>query len=157
MGNRRQKNWMLAVGIAVIYTAAQTTQLVPRVPGVPWLELFLFELPVWCSLVAVAPAIFFVARRLPVLGSDSLRNAFLHLLPAVVILFAMFVLVEATRELVITPFVRTLGLAVTKQAIEYRDYSDSAFLLRRTFDSFRRYVLFFLLTYYGVVILHQAV
>lgn len=154
--NHRQY-WVLGIGIAFVYAAAQAVQLAPRVPGVPWLLLFVYELPVWCTFVAITPAIFFLARRLPLFGANTIRNSILHLLPALILLVTMFVVVEATRQFIITPLIRLADLAVTPAAIEYRDYGDTVPLLSRAIASFRAFVMFLLLTYYGIVLLHQAV
>ena len=153
----RSRAWAIAFAVAFIYTGAQTFQLAAVFPAVPWLELYLFELPVWCTIVALSPVIFFFARRLPLLGSHSLRNTIVHVAPALVVVFAMFIGIEVLRQFVIYPLVTVFDVAQTKEAITYRDYTLTYSLLQRVTSGFRRFALFFLFTYFAGVIFHQAV
>ena len=158
MITRQHRNWALAFAGAFLYTAAQTTQLSYRLPGgLPWLELYLFELPVWVTLVAVSPAIFFVARRLPLFGPRPVVNAALHLLPGALILLAMFFVVEGIRQVVIAPLVRALEIASTPAAIKYLQIAEDFSLQDRAVEGFRRYVVFFIFVYFATVILYHSV
>ena len=70
----RTRACALALGAAILYTAAQTMELTRAVKDVPWLELYLFELPVWLSVLAIGPIVFWLARRLPLFGPRSGRH-----------------------------------------------------------------------------------
>jgi signal transduction histidine kinase len=133
-------------------------QLSYRMPGpLPWLELYLFEVPVWVTLVAVSPAIFFVARRLPLFGLHPVRNAVLHLLPGAVILLAMFFIVEGIRQVAIAPLVRALGIATSAAAIDYMHIADYVPLHLRALTGFRTYIVFFFFDYFATVVLYHSV
>ena len=153
---RHLRIWAFALGGAVIYSAAQAYQLMLRGDGIPWLMLFLYELPVWITIVLLSPAIFFVARKLPLLGSRSMRNVLLHFIPAAGILMMMFLIVESVRKFAVIPLVKQLGLAVTQAAIEYRDFTANTPVLESAVRGFRFYVMVFLFIYFAIVILHQA-
>ena len=155
--NHRGRNWAIGFGVALLYTAAQATQLTLRVPDVPWIELYLVELPVWCSLVALSPAIFFVARRLPLLGPRAFVNFLFHLVPAATILLVMFFLIEATRDFVTVPLVKALGIAVTEPAIRYLEIGESSPLYQRALHGFRYYIVFFFFAYVAVVVFYHSV
>jgi len=157
MTRRSAQTWAIGFTVAFIYTVAQTFQLAAAIPRVPWLELFLFELPVWCSIVALSPVIFYFAQRLPLLGAHPVRNSIAHLLPAALVLLAMFFLVELSRQFVIYPVVSFLDIAKSREAIEYRDFAQTVSLFHRAMRGFQVYWLFFLFCYYAGVVLHQAV
>jgi sensor histidine kinase YesM len=157
MVTRSARSWAIAFAIAFIYTGAQTFQIAGAIPRVPWLELYLFELPVWCTIVGLSPVIFYFARRLPLLGDHPLRNSIVHLAPAGLVLLAMFFLVETSRQFLIGPLVTALDLAHTKEALDYLNFSQAVSVFHRAIQGFKRYWLFFLFCYYAGVVLHQAI
>ncbi|HET9636149.1 MAG TPA: hypothetical protein VFP26_09500, partial [Gemmatimonadaceae bacterium] len=57
----RTRAWALAIVAAVLYTGAQTINLALHIKGVPVLELYLFELPVWLSVLIISPLVFWLA------------------------------------------------------------------------------------------------
>lgn len=132
-------------------------QLSFRMPDMPWLELFLFELPVWITVVAVSPAIFFVARRLPLFGPRPLVNFALHILPGALILLTMFFIIEGIRQVAIAPLVQELGIATTPAAIDYLKMAELVPLHVRALGGFRLYVVFFVFVYFATVILYHSV
>lgn len=151
------KPWLLGVSGAVFYTAAQTMQIAPHMPKVPWLELYLFELPVWSAVLVISPAIFYVARRFPLVGPRAGRNFFAHLIPCTLLLLAMFFLVETMRQFAITPLVSRLGIATTPEAIRYMNFGADMPLLRRTLTSYRVYATIFSLVYFAIVFLYYGI
>ncbi|HKY98532.1 MAG TPA: histidine kinase [Gemmatimonadaceae bacterium] len=157
MITRSGRAWAIGFAVAFVYTGAQTFQLAAALPRIPWLELFLFELPVWCTIVALSPVIFYFARRLPLLGAHPLRNSIAHLAPAALVLLTMFFIVELSRQVVVYPIVNFLDIAKTKEAIEYREFAKTISLFHRATSGFRTYWLFFLFCYYAGVVLHQAI
>lgn len=155
--SKNGKLWLLAFLGAVFYSTAQATQIAPHMPTVPWLEVFLFELPVWLALVAIAPAIFYVARRFPLVGPRAGVHFLAHLLPCALLLLGMFLMVETTRQIVISPLVKALGLATSRDAIEYMNYSFEVPLVRRTLTSYRVYGMLFSLVYFAAAFLYYGV
>ena len=153
----RTRVWAFAVGGAMIYTAAQTMQLTRVVKNVPWLELYLIELPVWLGALAITPLVFWIARRLPLLGPRAGRNFLAHLPLASVVLFLMFLLVESSRRLVMVPIVVGTGIASTAPALKYANLDADASVLANAWMAFRVYVVFFLFVYFALVILHHSI
>jgi hypothetical protein len=153
----RGKLWLLGFLGAVFYSAAQATQFAPHLPSIPWLELFLFELPVWCGLVVISPAIFKVARRFPLVGPRAALHFLAHLLPCTVLLLAMFLIVETTRQFAIAPLVHSLGIATSPDAIRYMNFVLEVPLFRRTLNSYGIYGALFSLVYFAVAFLYYGV
>jgi two-component system LytT family sensor kinase len=153
----RGKLWFLGFLGAVFYSAAQATQFAPIVPRIPWLELFLFELPVWSGLVVISPAIFYVARRFPLVGPRAAVNFLAHLLPCTILLLAMFFLVETTRQFVIAPLVTHLGFATTREAMRYVSFTADVPLVRRALNAYGVYGALFSLVYFAVAFLYYGV
>src|SRR5437868_6679392 len=125
----RTRAWALAICAAVLYTAAQTIQLFLHVKGVPVLELYLFELPVWLSVLAVSPIVFWLARRLPLFGPQAGRNFAVHLVLANAVLFLQFFIIELTRRAVIMPLVLGSGIASSDSAVKYAQLDVGTSLL----------------------------
>ena len=153
----RTRACALALGAAILYTAAQTMELTRAVKDVPWLELYLFELPVWLSVLAIGPIVFWLARRLPLFGPRSGRHFLAHLPLANAVLLLQFVLVEFTRRVVIVPLVTGSGIAATQPALKYANLDANLSVLTNAWIAFRVYVVFFLFVYFAAVILHHSI
>ena len=153
----RKRAWAIAIAGAMIYTAAQTMQLMRVVKNVPWLELYLFELPVWLGALAITPIVFWIAARLPLFGPRAARNFLAHLPLAGVVLLLMFVLIESIRHFVISPIVLGSGLASTEPALKYAEMDAAHSVLANAWMAFRIYVVFFLFVYFAVAILHHSI
>ncbi|HJP87348.1 MAG TPA: histidine kinase [Gemmatimonadaceae bacterium] len=156
MNMTRTRGWLLAIGAAFLYTAAQTFELARAIKDVPVLELYLFELPVWLSALAITPIVFWIARRLPLFGPGAGRNFLAHLPLASVVLLLMFVLIEFTRRVVIRPIVLGAGIASTPAALKYANFDVNLSVLTNAWDAFRVYVVFFLFVYFAAVVLHHS-
>ncbi|HJP59132.1 MAG TPA: histidine kinase [Gemmatimonadaceae bacterium] len=152
----RTRAWTLAIGAALLYAAAQTVQIALHVKNVPVLELYLYELPVWLSVIAASPAVFWLSRRLPLFGPKAGRNFLAHLPLGAVVLFFEFLLVEGIRSLVITPLVLGTGIASTPGGQKYAHLGDGSVLVN-AFISFRVYAVFFLFVYFAAAILYHSV
>jgi len=153
----RTRLWALAIGAAFLYAAAQTVQLVLHIKDVPVLELYLYELPVWISVIAVSPMVFWLARRLPLFGPKAGRNFLAHLVLGNFVLFFQFLLVEGIRALVITPLVLGTGIASNAAGLKYAHLGDDGSVLMNALASFRIYAVFFLFVYFAAAILYHSV
>ena len=152
----RPRAWALAFAASLVYAGAQTVLLVLHVQGVPPLELYLFEAPVWIAVVAVSPIVFYLARRLPLFGPRAGRNFLAHLALGNVVLFLQFVLMGIIRQVVIKPIVLGTGIASTATAIKYAHYEDGSILLT-ALDAFRIYAVFFLFVYFAAAVLYHSI
>lgn len=152
----RPRVWALAFAASLVYAGAQTVILLLHVKGVPPLELYLFEAPVWISVVAVSPIVFWLARRLPLFGPEAGRNFLLHLGLAAFVLYVQFVLMGIIRQVVVKPIVLSTGIASTASAIKYAHLEDGSLLLT-AFDAFRIYAVFFLFVYFAAAVLYHSV
>jgi two-component sensor histidine kinase len=153
----RTRAWALAICAAVLYTGAQTIQLYLHVKGVPVLELYLFELPVWLSVLAVSPIVFWLARRFPLFGPRAGRNVVVHLVLANAVLFLQFLIIELTRRIVITPLVLGTHIAATESAIKYAQLDIGTSVVAQAWLVYRIYVVFFLFVYFAAVVLYYSV
>jgi len=152
----RTRLWALAIGAAFLYAAAQTVQIALHIKDVPVLELYLYELPVWISVIAISPIVFWLARRLPLFGPKAGRNFLAHLALATVVLFFQFLLIEGIRDLVVTPLVLGTNIASNAAGQKYAHLSDGSVLLN-ALAAFRIYAVFFLFVYFAAAILHLSV
>ena len=153
----RTRAWALAICAAVLYTAAQTIQLFLHIKGVPVLELYLFELPVWLSVLAVSPIVFWLARRLPLFGPRAGRNFVVHLVLANAVLFLQFFIIELIRRVIIMPLVLGAHIATTDTAIKYAQLDLGTSLIAQAWLVYRIYVVFFLFVYFAAVVLYHSV
>ena len=153
----RARVWAFAVLGAMIYTAAQTMELTRAVKNVPWLELYLIELPVWLSALAIAPIVFAISRRLPLFGPRAARNFLAHLPFAAVVLFLMFILVESGRRFAMVPLVLRTGIASTAQGVKYANLDAVDPVLVNAWQAFRVYVVFFMFVYFALVVLYHSI
>ena len=152
----RTRAWALAFCAAVVYAGAQTVMLALHVKGVPALELYLYELPVWIGVIAVSPIVFWLARRLPLFGPRAGRNFLAHLALANFVLLLQFVLVELIRKIVVTPLVLGTGIASTEAGIKYAHLGDGP-ILSQALSAFRIYAMFFLFVYFAAAVLYHSV
>ena len=152
----RTRAWILAFGASLIYAGAQTVLLVLHVKGVPPLELYLFEAPVWIAVVAVSPVVFYLARRLPLFGPKAGRNFLAHLVLGNIVLYLQFVLMGIMRQLLIKPIVLGTGIASTQSALKYAHGEDGSIFLS-AFYAFRIYAVFFLFVYFAAAILYHSI
>jgi two-component system LytT family sensor kinase len=154
----RARAWMLALAGAFIYTAAQTTSLSLAIRDVSWLELFAYELPVWLAVLAISPLVFWLARKLPLVGRHALRNAFAHLVPATLVLLLQFVLVETIRRFLISPLVLATGLAASSPGgVAYARLGADRPVFFQILLSFRAYLVFFVFVYFALVLFYYSV
>lgn len=151
------RDWGLAFIAATVYSLLQATQQLIREPSITWLQYFLMELPVWWGLFLVSPAIVFFAKRFPLFGPRTAVNTLIHIVPALVILFAMFFLTDLARANVVQPLVLKLGIATSENARAFATYGAGMPIYARAFDGFRNYVVFFLVIYYAIVLLNNGV
>jgi signal transduction histidine kinase len=152
----RTRAWTLAIGAAFLYAAAQTVQIALHLKDVPVLELYLYELPVWLSVIAASPVVFRLARRLPLFGPHAGRNFLAHLVLGSVVLFFQFLLVEGIRGFVVTPLVLGRGIASTAAGLKYAHLGDGSVLMNALI-AFRIYAVFFLFVYFAAAILYHSV
>jgi len=152
----RRRAWALAIVAAILYTAAQTIQLALHIKDIPVAELYLFELPVWLSILAVSPIVFWLARRFPLFGPKAWRNFLAHLALANAVLFIQFMIIEASRRVVIMPVVIRSGIASTDAALKYARLDADTSLLAQTWIVWRIYVVFFLFVYFAAVVLYHS-
>ncbi|HEX6628357.1 MAG TPA: histidine kinase [Gemmatimonadaceae bacterium] len=152
----RKRAWALAFCASLVYAGAQTALLALHIKGVPVLELYLYELPVWLSVIAVSPIVFWLAQRLPLFGPKAGRNFLAHLVLANFVLLLQFLLVEALRHIAVTPLVLGTGIASSETAIKYAHLGDGSILLN-ALTSFRIYSVFFLFVYFAAAVLYHSV
>lgn len=152
----RRRAWALAIVAAILYTAAQTIQLALHIKDVPVAELYLFELPVWLSILAVSPIVFWLARRLPLFGPRAGRHFLGHLAVANAVLFLQFMIIELIRRVVIMPVVIGTGIASSDTALKYARLDSDSSLLAQTWTVWRIYVVFFLFVYFAAVVLYHS-
>jgi two-component system LytT family sensor kinase len=153
----RTRAWSIALLAAMIYAAAQTGAISLAVKNVPLLEVYLFELPVWIGVISMGPVVFWLARRLPLFGKHALRNFFAHLVPAILVVFLMFVLVESIRRYLVSPLVIQRGIASTKESLNYARPTDGLNIFMAALLAFRYYVVFFLFVYFAQALFHYSV
>ena len=152
----RTRAWVLAIVAAVLYTGAQTIQLALHIKGVPVLELYLFELPVWLSVLIISPLVFWLARHLPLFGPRAGRNFAVHLVLANFVLFLQFLVIESMRRAIIMPIVMR-GVAKTDSAIKYAQLDLGNSVLAQAWEVYRIYVVFFLFVYFAAVVLYHSI
>jgi two-component system LytT family sensor kinase len=153
----RKRAWAFGVGAAFVYAAAQTIQIAAVYKELPVAELYLYELPVWLSVIAVSPIVFWLARRFPLFGARASRNFLAHLGLGTFVLLLQFVLVELVRRVVITPIVLHTGIASTRPALEYAHAADDHSVFIQAWMAFRIYAVFFLFVYFAAVVLYHSV
>jgi hypothetical protein len=153
----RTRAWALAIVAAVLYTGAQTINLALHVKGVPVLELYLFELPVWLSVLFVSPLVFWLARHLPLFGPRAGRNFVVHLVLANFVLFLQFLIIESIRRTIIMPIVMRGGIANSQSAIKYAQLDLGNSVLAQAWEVYRIYVVFFLFVYFAAVVLYHSI
>ena len=154
--NSRLRIWALALLAAILYSAGQAANLSERITTIPWLELFLFELPVWLGVVIISPIVFWIARRVPLYGEKSTRNFFIHVVAACVVVSFQFLIVESLRRVVISPIVLASGMATTKQALAYAGAVTTVPLLIAALTAFKYYMLFFFFIYFALAIFYHG-
>jgi len=153
----RSRAWALAICAVLVYTGAQTIMIAQRIENIPALELYLFELPVWLSVLAVSPIVFWLARRFPLFGPAAAGNFLRHLGLGALVLLLQFLLVETTRRVAVIPIVVHSGLASTEPALKYARLGVDNSVLVQAWYAFRVYVTFFFVVYFAVVILYHGV
>ncbi len=153
----RTRAWALAIVAAVLYTGAQTIQLALHIKGVPVLELYLFELPVWLSVLIISPLVFWLARHLPLFGPRAGRNFAVHLVLANFVLFLQFLAIESMRRAIIMPIVMGGGIANSQSAIKYAQLDLGNSVLAQAWEVYRIYVVFFLFVYFAAVVLYHSI
>ena len=153
----RTRAWALAIVAAVLYTGAQTINLALHIKGVPVLELYLFELPVWLSVLFVSPLVFWLARHLPLFGPRAGRNFVVHLVLANFVLFLQFLIIESIRRVIIMPVVMRGGIANSQSAIKYAQLDLGNSVLAQAWEVYRIYVVFFLFVYFAAVVLYHSI
>jgi two-component sensor histidine kinase len=131
-------------------------RLAQVIPNVPWAELYLFELPVWLGVIAMSPVVFWLARRLPLFGPHAFRNFFAHLIPGAVAVSLQFVLVEAMRRFLVSPFVIRTGIAATPPAIKYAMMDSEASLLKVALLVTQMYAVFWILIYFALAAFYYS-
>ena len=152
----RSRNWALAVLAAILYSAGQALNLSQRLTSIPWLEFFLFELPVWLSVVLISPLVFWIARRLPLYGDKSTRNFLIHVVAACAVVSVEFLFVETMRRNVVAPIVLGSGIATTKAAIGYATVPTGSHILLAVATAFKYYMLFFFFIYFALAIFYHG-
>ena len=153
----RTRAWALAIVAAVLYTGAQTINLALHIKGVPVLELYLFELPVWLSVLIISPLVFWLARHLPLFGPRAGRNFLVHLVLANFVLFLQFLVIESMRRAIIMPIVMRGGIANSQSAIKYAQLDLGNSVLAQAWEVYRIYVVFFLFVYFAAVVLYHSI
>ncbi|HET9636598.1 MAG TPA: histidine kinase, partial [Gemmatimonadaceae bacterium] len=142
---------------AVLYTGAQTINLALHIKGVPVLELYLFELPVWLSVLIISPLVFWLALHLPLFGPKAGRNFVVHLVLANFVLFLQFLVIESIRRTIIMPIVIQGGIANSQSAIKYAQLDLGNSVLAQAWEVYRIYVVFFLFVYFAAVVLYHSI
>src|SRR4051812_10814856 len=153
----RKRAWAFGIGAAFVYAAAQTFQIAAVYKEIPVAELYLYELPVWLSVIALSPIVFWLARSFPLFGLRASRNFLAHLGLGALVLLLQFLLVELVRRFVITPVVLSTGIAVTKPGLEYAHLADDHSVFIQAWIVFRIYAVFFMFVYFAAVVLYHSV
>ncbi len=152
----KKRVWIAGFAAAVLFAVAQTTNLGPRFPGVPWLERFLVEVPVWLSLLAISPLVIRISRHCPFPSRKPWVPFFAQLAAAPLILTLMFLIVETVRTFISAPLSHALGLMSSPPAISYMALAEDHAIVRQALLDVRFYGSFFIFPYSAIIILYYS-
>jgi signal transduction histidine kinase len=140
-----------------IYTAAQATHLSLRYPGIPWLELYLFELPVWYGLILLSPVLFWLARRFPIIGPNAPRNILLHIPFGIGVASVELLIIRLLRAALVAPFLRAIGLIDNDVRTLYAYKSYGIPITQQIQTDLKYYLVLFLFCYFAIVVFYHTV
>lgn len=140
-----------------IFTAAQAMHLSLRYPRIPWLELYLFELPVWYGLIALSPILFWLARRFPIIGPNAPRNILLHIPFGIGVAGVELLVIRVLRAAFVAPFLRGIGLLNNDVRALYAYKSYGIPVTQQIQTDLKYYLVLFLFCYFAIVVFYHTV